>query len=790
MRALIRLRAVALMCVAASSTVAGNVQAQISFSDVTVAAKVQRPGESYGAAWGDLNGDGYLDIFASNHRQRPSLFLYMGNGTFHETGPQVLTWRNRQRADTHGGSWADLDNDGDQDLLVSAGTGNLSQLLINEHQRLVDRTVARGLTTTNLGGRLPVWLDYDDDGLTDFVMTQFGGIAKLYRQGPLGHFTETTSTAKLLCVRFHYAQLIDVNNDGRLDFMCSDEDLFPQKIYDTRPLPWKKIYDNANPAPYVPGVPQATDSAIADFDNDGRMDLFVIGRVQLRQSGVSQSGPNHFEAAFMNGIKGFRFVSTGKITFDMDWNKQDTRTTTDFRRIQIGASGFKPAGLPFTLDPANPAVRGMPLAPTTQSQIPVMQIGFNATSNQWNLILWTQLSETSPGVFSEAYVEVDSTAAITNLAPTGLWPSDRPQKPTMLMNRSGGFIDETVHANLDVPMECVSVTAGDYDNDMDVDLYFTCRKAAANIANQLYENLGGGTFRKVEGAGGAEGPIGVSVISGAGSGDMAVAGDYDVDGFLDLFVTNGFSLRPLQFGGPNKLFRNKGNGNRWIEIDPVGQQGERDATGTRVFVTANGVRQLREQNGAYHRWSQDSKRLHFGLGTAQTATVRIEWPNGTVQTFNNVASNRLYRAPQGGALAAVTPGGAAPYQCGPPPINAGVDKGVFIWRDCPSGEWRLKTAAGGGQAIYAGNVTSPAAFVSVKGTGLTTADSLTRPNPTTIAFRFDTRGKSKDGVNFVPKDGVSACLSINTPSGLQVYYGPFRRPLPTPVDLDTRKACK
>jgi hypothetical protein len=766
------------------------VNAQIAFSDVSAAAKVNRAGESYGAAWGDLNGDGYLDIFASNHRQQPSLYLNLGNGAFYETAPQVLTWRNRARADTHGGSWADFDNDGDQDLLVSAGTGNLSQLLVNEHQRLVDRTVARGLTTTNLGGRLPVWLDYDDDKLIDFVMTQFGGIAKLYRQGPPGHFTETTSTAKLLCIRFHYAQLIDVNNDGRLDFMCSDEDLFPQKVYDTRPLPWKKIYDNATPAPYIPGVPQAVDSAIADFDNDGRMDLLVIGGVQLRQSGVAQSDSTHFEAAFMNGIKGFRFVSTGKITFDMDWNKQDTRTTTDFRRIQIGANSMKPSGLPFTLDPANTAVRGMPPPPTTQAEIPAMQIGYNATSQQWTLILWTQLSETSPGVFSEAYVEVASTAAITNLAPTGLWPSDRPQKPTMLMNRSGGFLDETTRANLAVTMDCVSVTAGDYDNDMDVDLYFTCRKAAANIPNQLYENLGDGTFRKIDGAGGAEGPVGVAVSSGAGTGDMAIAGDYNVDGFLDLFVTNGFNLRPLQFGGPNRLFRNNGNGKRWLEFDLVGQQSDREATGARVFVTANGVRQLREQNGAYHRWSQDSKRLHFGLAGADRATVRVEWPSGTVQTFNDVATNRLYRIIEGNsALAVVNPGGAAPYQCGPPTINAAVDRGVFIWRDCPSGEWRMKTAAAGGQAIYAGSITSTAAYLSVKGMGLNTADSLTRPEPNRIVFRFDTRGTAKDGVNFVPHDGASACLRVDTPAGLQVFYGPFRRPLATPIDLDTRGAC-
>ena len=114
--------------------VATGAQAQIAFTDVSSAARVARSGESYGAAWGDLNGDGFPDIFASNHREQPSLFLNMGDGTFHETGPQVLTWRNRPRADTHGGSWADFDNDGDQDLLISAGTGNLSQFLVNEHQ--------------------------------------------------------------------------------------------------------------------------------------------------------------------------------------------------------------------------------------------------------------------------------------------------------------------------------------------------------------------------------------------------------------------------------------------------------------------------------------------------------------------------------------------------------------------------------------------------------------------------------------------------------------------------------
>src|ERR1700704_2419964 len=86
--------------------------AQISFTDVTTTSGVTHSSESYGAAFGDLNGDGYLDIYASNHRTRDSLFLNRGNGTFVDVATQTMDWQNRPNADTHGGTWADYNNDG------------------------------------------------------------------------------------------------------------------------------------------------------------------------------------------------------------------------------------------------------------------------------------------------------------------------------------------------------------------------------------------------------------------------------------------------------------------------------------------------------------------------------------------------------------------------------------------------------------------------------------------------------------------------------------------------------
>ena len=68
-------------------------------------------------------------------------------------------------------------------------------------------------------------------------------------------------------------------------------------------------------------------------------------------------------------------------------------------------------------------------------------------------------------------------------------------------------------------------------------------------------------------------------------------------------------------GGPKQLFHNLGNSNHWMEFDLVGTTSNRDGIGSKVYVTAGGVTQYREQNGGYHRWSQNFMRVHVGLAT-------------------------------------------------------------------------------------------------------------------------------------------------------------------------------
>jgi len=140
------------------------------------------------------------------------------------------------------------------------------------------------------------------------------------------------------------------------------------------------------------------------------------------------------------------------------------------------------------------------------------------------------------------------------------------------------------------------------------------------------------------------------VADGVGTADSVVTADYDVDGDIDLFVTNGLNNEPPGTGGPVKLFRNTAstNGNHWIELDLQGTVSNRDAIGARVIVTAGGIAQLREQNGGYHRWSQDYDRIHVGLANNTTADVRIEWPSGEVDTHLDLTADRIYRIIENG----------------------------------------------------------------------------------------------------------------------------------------------
>ncbi len=257
-----------------------------------------------------------------------------------------------------------------------------------------------------------------------------------------------------------------------------------------------------------------------------------------------------------------------------------------------------------------------------------------------------------------------------------LFTGNRSGDPSNLyLNHGGEFDDIASSAGIKARGLGMGVAAFDADNDLDIDLYWT---AWPQVSNAMYENRGGLEFENVGPASGTDDP--------RGWGISVNAGDVDLDGWQDFFVTNGFDNssapnvlflndrdgsfsditatigggdfdgRGVAFadfdndgdldlvvaadaGQATRLWRNdSATGNHWLGLRLRGTESNASAIGARVVVRTAAGAMVQEVSGGAGRGSQNSLPLEFGLGAAAVVDeLVVRWPSGTVQTFRNVA---------------------------------------------------------------------------------------------------------------------------------------------------------
>lgn len=630
-----------------------RVDAGIRFEEVTARAGIEHRGTSWGASWGDFNGDGWPDLWVGNHNTRPVLYLNDRRGGFRDIVPEV--WTGDPRADTHGAAWADFDSDGDADLveLVDAlakpdgslvpGQGR-NHLFVNTDGRLRDEADERGLAQPG-HGLTPLWLDADGDGDLDLLAVnardkQWGG-SVLYLQDE-GRFARAPDALgfrdgrpdrwerawKLWDNLVHWrwrkglrwraprflvsAQLADLTGDHRPELVLLSDPARVFALKDGRLEDISHTFD-------APAVDEISDAAFGDFDGDGRTDVYLTRGEYLPPDMVREG-----EHRIMGTLKGtssrrpphaVRFACEGDAIFAIypEW--------MPLSRIRIGSSG-SPRTRRFRLRPEEAIWRD---GPAPEGKVTIRWL---AAERVWEL---------RNGIRHQPvdYI-VDCEGALTRAEPVGFAPFRPRGRDVLLLGTAEGFRPAPLEGAAGEDTACHYVVAGDFDNDMDEDLYMVCTGPVHNLPNRLLENDGAGRFTLVKEAGGAAGSM-------AGRGDTVVVADYDRDGFLDLFVTNGADpTSPFVADGPHQLFHNLGNGNHWIEIDLEGRPPNRDAIGAVVEVTAGGRRQFRVQGGGMHRMSQSHARIHFGLGpNATVQLLRVRWPDGATTVLKDVPGNQV-----------------------------------------------------------------------------------------------------------------------------------------------------
>ena len=252
------------------------------FEDVASAAGVADTRPTRAAAWGDFDADGDADLL-TGFTPSPGasvLKLYRNDiGTFADvtaaSGLVVATGAVRQPA------WVDVDADGDLDLFI-AYRDRANALYRNDSGRFSDVAPALGLADPRrtVGA---VWFDFDEDGDLDLADANMDGDANGLFRNDGGKFTDVAEASGVAgggrapkhagngTVRVCAP---DVDNDGRFDLFAANYG--PLGFFSNR---GKGAFEDRSTAWNIAIDSRYDACAFADFDHDGRLDLYVNGTV-------------------------------------------------------------------------------------------------------------------------------------------------------------------------------------------------------------------------------------------------------------------------------------------------------------------------------------------------------------------------------------------------------------------------------------------------------------------------------------------------------------------------------
>ncbi len=492
--------------------------------------------------------------------------------------------------------------------------------------------------------------DCDNDGRLDIVVVngstidryRHGGdpMVTLYHQGSDGKFTDITKSAGLTRLGWGMGVAVaDFDNDGRLDLYVTGYG--GNALY--RNLGNCKFEDVTEKAG-VRGGGFSTGAAWGDYDRDGNVDLFVSRYVHTEIDHLPEFG------------KGQHCVYKGVAVQCGPWGMEGE---SDLLYHNRGDGTFEEVS---------------------------EKAGVHDASHRYGLgVTWADYdNDGRPDLF-----------VANDAGPNYLYHN----------NGDGTFTDVATlvgvaYGSSGLEQGNMGVDFGDYDHRGLLDIFVT---TFAEQLNALYRNLGPQGFDDVSGTS-KLGPPGYPLVKwGTGFFDM------DNDGWLDIFVANGHvfpqmdhALHSAPYRQPMLLHRNNrdgtfedvtmqaglgalppasrrgaafgdifNNGNIDIIVLNVGQppslllntaknanhrvlfklegmQSNRAAIGARLTIQAGKLRQFSEVRGGSSYLSQNDLRLHFGLaGENKLDSVEIRWPSGKVEILKDLAADYIYAIVEG-----------------------------------------------------------------------------------------------------------------------------------------------
>ena len=484
-----------------------------------------------------------------------------------------------------------------------------------------------------MNGSGAAWLDYDNDSDWDLYLVNGAGgenvTNALYKNNGDGTFSVLTSKCGALDTGEGMAvSAADFNNDGFSDLFVTNFEGFV--LYkNNRDGTFDDVTKHA-----FPGMVKNWwygGSAWGDYDNDGFLDLYICGYVDLskRPQDTDLRFPMDFE-----GYPNTLYHNNGNGTFT-DVTKQAHVGDAYRKSLQALFADFNNDGLPDIF-----------IANDTDPNSLLLNRG-DGTFKEFSGPSGTSSTDGSMGI---AYGDYNNDGMMDLFISNYTGEADILLSLVDNQSSNDGRVRNAIYmADFNSPIlqkrtwDKVGWGAGffDFDNDADLDLLIANGHLNAVSGDNrdellLFENTGDGIFSDCSDS---------SSIRAAGKRiyRSAIFADYNDDGKVDVYVVNnGEKSYDAKEDRTGILLKNSSNNNNhWLKVRLQGVKSNRDGYGTKIRVIAGEKTQISELVSGIGYFSSNAKELYFGLGNVQKIKLlEIKWPSGIIQRFEDVMADQ------------------------------------------------------------------------------------------------------------------------------------------------------